>query len=120
VTASLGEAARHVSCALSLSPPARPAARSGTALGLGLAVVVLSAVMDLLDSPRPPRIAIVGTALFGHLAGHDPAAFVGAAGHALLLAIAFLAAAWGRRCSGYRATRGATKRRPGRPGGARG
>jgi hypothetical protein len=39
-------------------------------------------------------IAIVGTALFGRLAGHDPAAFVGAAGHALLLAIAFLAAAW--------------------------
>ena len=36
--------------ALSLSPPARPAARSGTALWLGLAVVVLSAVMDLLDS----------------------------------------------------------------------
>jgi hypothetical protein len=39
-------------------------------------------------------IAIVGTALFGRLAGHPPAAFVGAAGHALLLAIAFLAAAW--------------------------
>jgi MFS family permease len=36
--------------ALSLSPPARPAARSGTAVWLRLAVVVLSAVMDLLDS----------------------------------------------------------------------
>jgi hypothetical protein len=33
----------------------------------------------------PLGIAIVGTAMF---------AFVGAAGHALLLAIAFLAAAW--------------------------
>jgi MFS family permease len=36
--------------ALSLSPPARPAARSGTAAWLGLAVVVAAAVMDLLDS----------------------------------------------------------------------
>jgi len=46
-------------------------------------------------------IAIVGTALFGRLAGHDPAAFVGAAGHALLPAIAFLAAA---RAGGVLAT----------------
>jgi MFS family permease len=36
--------------ALSVSPPARPAARPGTATWLGLAVVVASAVMDLLDS----------------------------------------------------------------------
>ena len=39
-------------------------------------------------------IAVVGTVLFGALgSGHGPAAFVGAADHALLVAVAFLAAA---------------------------
>jgi EmrB/QacA subfamily drug resistance transporter len=39
-------------------------------------------------------IAVVGTVLFGALGGaHGPAAFVGAADHALLVAVAFLAAA---------------------------
>jgi MFS family permease len=58
---------------------------------LGSASGLLESVQQLAMSLG---IALVGTALFGHLAGHDPAAFVGAAGHALLLAIAFLAAAW--------------------------
>ena len=41
-------------------------------------------------------IAIVGTVLFDALgSGHGPAAFVGAAAHALLVAVAFLAAALG-------------------------
>jgi EmrB/QacA subfamily drug resistance transporter len=39
-------------------------------------------------------IAVVGTALFGNLgSGHGPAAFVGAADHALLIAVGFLVAA---------------------------
>jgi hypothetical protein len=58
---------------------------------LGSASRLLESVQQLAMSLG---IAIVGTALFGHLAGRDAAAFVGAAGHALLLAIAFLAAAW--------------------------
>jgi hypothetical protein len=39
-------------------------------------------------------IALVGTVLFDSLGtGHGPAAFVGAADHALLVAVAFLVAA---------------------------
>jgi MFS family permease len=59
---------------------------------LGSASGLLESVQQLAMSLG---IATVGTALFGHLAGHDAAAFVGAAGHALLLAIALLAVAWG-------------------------
>jgi MFS family permease len=59
---------------------------------LGSASGLLESVQQLAMSLG---IALVGTALFGHLGGaRTAAAFVGATGHALLLAIGFLAAAW--------------------------
>jgi hypothetical protein len=59
---------------------------------LGSASGLLESVQQLAMSLG---IATVGTALFGHLgAVHGAAAFVGATDHALLLAVAFLAAAW--------------------------
>ncbi|HEY2770840.1 MAG TPA: MFS transporter [Solirubrobacteraceae bacterium] len=58
---------------------------------LGSASGLLESVQQLAMSLG---IAIVGTVLFDRLgAGHGPAAFVGAADHALLAAVAFLAAA---------------------------
>jgi MFS family permease len=59
---------------------------------LGSASGLLESVQQLAMSLG---IATVGTALFGHLAGRDAAAFVGAASHALLLAIGLLTVAWG-------------------------
>ena len=58
---------------------------------LGSASGLLESVQQLAMSLG---IAAVGTALFDHLgSGHGPAAFVGAADHALLMAVAFLIAA---------------------------
>ncbi len=59
---------------------------------LGSASGLLESVQQLAMSLG---IAAAGTALFGRLgAAHDAAGFVGAAGHALLFVVAFLAAAW--------------------------
>jgi EmrB/QacA subfamily drug resistance transporter len=59
---------------------------------LGSASGLLESVQQLAMSLG---IAAVGTALFDRVgAAHDAAAFVGATDHALLLAVAFLAAAW--------------------------
>jgi hypothetical protein len=59
---------------------------------LGSASGLLESVQQLAMSLG---IAATGTALFDHLGtAHGAAAFVGAADHALLLAVAFLAAAW--------------------------
>ena len=58
---------------------------------LGSASGLLEAVQQLAMSVG---IAAVGTVLFDRLgSGHGAAAFVGAADHALLVAVAFLAAA---------------------------
>ena len=58
---------------------------------VGSASGLLESVQQLATSLG---IAVVGTVLFGALGrGHGPAAFVGAADHALLVAVAFLAAA---------------------------
>jgi hypothetical protein len=58
---------------------------------LGSASGLLESVQQLAMSLG---IAVVGTVLFDRLgSGHGPAAFVGAADHALLAAVAFLAAA---------------------------
>ena len=58
---------------------------------LGSASGLLESVQQLAMSLG---IAAVGTVLFDHLGtGHGPAAFVGAADHALLIAVAFLIAA---------------------------
>jgi predicted MFS family arabinose efflux permease len=58
---------------------------------VGSASGLLEAVQQLAMSLG---IAVVGTVLFGALgSGHGPAAFVGAADHALLVAVAFLVAA---------------------------
>jgi EmrB/QacA subfamily drug resistance transporter len=59
---------------------------------LGSASGLLEAVQQLGMSIG---IAAVGTVLFDHLGGrHGPAAFVGASGQAMLVAVGFLAAAW--------------------------
>jgi EmrB/QacA subfamily drug resistance transporter len=59
---------------------------------LGSASGLLESVQQLAMSLG---IAATGTALFDHVgAAHGAAAFVGATDHALLLAVAFLAAAW--------------------------
>jgi EmrB/QacA subfamily drug resistance transporter len=58
---------------------------------IGSASGLLESVQQLAMSLG---IAVVGTVLFGSLgSGHGPAAFVGAADHALLVAVAFLVAA---------------------------
>jgi hypothetical protein len=59
---------------------------------LGSASGLLESVQQLAMSLG---IAAVGTELFDHLGGgHGATAFVGAADHALLVAVAFLIAAW--------------------------
>jgi hypothetical protein len=59
---------------------------------IGSASGLLESVQQLAMSVG---IAAVGTVLFDRLgAGRSAAAFIGAADHALLLAVAFLAAAW--------------------------
>jgi MFS family permease len=58
---------------------------------IGSASGLLESVQQLAMSLG---IAVVGTVLFGSLgSGHGPAAFVGAADHALLVTVAFLVAA---------------------------
>ena len=59
---------------------------------LGSASGLLEAIQQLGMSLG---IAVVGTVLFGVLgSGHGPAAFVGSADHALLVAVGFLVAAF--------------------------
>ena len=63
---------------------------------LGSASGLLESVQQLAMSVG---IAVVGTVLFGRLGdGHGPAAFVEAADHALLVAVAFLVAAGAAVC----------------------
>ena len=59
---------------------------------LGSASGLLQSIQQLAMSIG---IAAVGTVLFDHVgSGHGPVAFVGASDHALLVTVAFLAAAW--------------------------
>jgi EmrB/QacA subfamily drug resistance transporter len=101
---------RRQGAALSAWDLAAPFALTGFGMGMvfvpmfdvilaGVAPHELGSASGLLESVQQLAmslgIALVGTALFGAVgSGHGPGAFVGAADHALLVAVGLLVAAW--------------------------